>query len=199
MNQVKLLIAVSGKRHTGKDYFSLILKNKLQEYLNIRTEFVHVSDELKKEYAVTAGLDVNLLQNDRTYKETHRVAMTKFCNEQMERFGSDYYNRIFSENILKKTTEPTIYIVDCRHHFEVNLYRRLEPLPLLLMRINVDDSIRRARGWKFDANIDNHQSEIDMDNYDSWDLVFENNADGEASIIDFVDTKLIPNIRKLIN
>ena len=189
MDNIKYLIILSGKRHTGKDYVGLVAERILAEILQTNVKFVHVTTEVKREFAEHAGLDFGLMLTDRSYKEQHRVAMTEYAISQMKQFGENYYNDLFVENVLKKTTESTIYIVDCRHQFEIDLYKSLA-IPLVLVRINVNDETRAKRGWKFNAEIDNHRSEIDLDTYESWDYVFDNSTNGLDNLTEFVTNVL---------
>ena len=99
---------------------------------------------------------------------------------------------IFKNNILDRSTNPTIYIVDVRYKFEIDYYRILN-IPLVLIRINVDDRIKKKRGWKFDPKIDNDDSETNLDNYHNWDYIFENNTDGIDAVLKFVNEDLVIN------
>ncbi|XWV24534.1 phosphomevalonate kinase [Tupanvirus deep ocean] len=194
MENIICLIVLSGKRYVGKDYCAIVITEVLKSLLSdINIKFVHVTTEIKREFAEYKNLDFNKLQFDREYKESHRVEMTKYSNVQMEKFGMSYYNKLFCENVLAKTTEPTIYIVDCRYKFEINIYKKLE-IPLILVRINAKNKTKERHGWKYDPQIDEHPSETDLDNYDTWQLIFNNDVDGILNITEFTDNLLYPKI-----
>ena len=167
MDNTKCLIILSWKRYAGKDYIGLVMEKELRKKFNCDAKFIHATTEIKREFAKQEGLDFNELSNDRMYKETYREKMTEFANNQKNKFGECYYDILLKNNILDRSTNPTIYIVDVRYKFEIDYYRILN-IPLVLIRINVDDRIKKKRGWKFDPKIDNDDSETNLDNYHNW-------------------------------
>jgi phosphomevalonate kinase len=74
-----LVICMSGKRKSGKDYVAI----KLAEALltggggNMRVAICGISHPLKEEYAKLHGLDVEKLKSDSEYKELHRAEMVR--------------------------------------------------------------------------------------------------------------------------
>jgi phosphomevalonate kinase len=210
MENVQCIIIISGKRYAGKDYFGKLCEIQLNKLLydqyvghssdssatnqKVYVKFVHVTTEIKKDFSKYAQINFFKLETDRFYKEKYRIEMTNYSNIQMEKYGTDYYNKLFIKNILENTKTITIYIVDCRYEFEINLYKSLG-VPMILVRVNVNDNIRIKRGWTFDPKIDNYLSEIDLDNYTEWNLVFENNSDGDSKIIKCISYDLYPLLK----
>ncbi|XWV25768.1 AGAP000338-PA-like protein [Tupanvirus soda lake] len=195
MDNILCLIVLSGKRHVGKDHCGIIMSEILESFLHgITIKFVHVTTEIKREFAENKKIDFAKLQFDRDYKELYRVEMTNYSNSQMEKYGKTYYNTLFCQNILAKTIEPTVYIVDCRYEFEIEIYKELN-IPLILVRINANNNTRERRGWKYDSCIDEHPSETNLDKYNEWHFMFQNDTDGDTNITEFTKNHLY---RKMI-
>ncbi|KAI0107932.1 hypothetical protein F4776DRAFT_415262 [Hypoxylon sp. NC0597] len=80
----KLIILVTGEHCTGKDYCAEIWTSVFTK-IKITARVVSISDLTKREYAAASGADLNLLLQDRTYKEQHRPALTKFFESQVRK------------------------------------------------------------------------------------------------------------------
>ena len=185
LKNIKQIIVLSGKRFCGKDYVGEIMANEFKKLYNVDAIYAQPSTEIKKQFAKLRQLDFEKLQNDRNYKEIYRDKMTEFSKEQMEKHGDNYYNRLFVQNVFANTIVPTIYIVPSRFMFEIELYKLLN-IPMTLIRINTKDSVKKNRGWIYDASIDMDISEIALDGYRKWDYIFDNNEDGYKSILKFI-------------
>lgn len=194
MDNIKCLISLSGKRCTGKDYIGEDMVCEFKKIFDINSQYVQASTEIKKQFAAVRDLDPIRLQNERIYKELYREEMTAFSKKQMEEEGEACYNKLLVKNIFENTMDATIYVVPTRFLFEIELYQSLG-IPLINIRINVDDRVRAGRGWKYDGAIDNDPSETDLDNYGGWDYVFDNSKDGNSAIRTFTTDCLIPKLR----
>lgn len=42
--------------------------------------------------------------------------------------------------------------------------------------------VRQQRGWNFETGVDNVQSECDLDDFEPWDLVIDNNGSISADV-----------------
>lgn len=198
MENIIGLIMVGGKRFTGKDFICKFSEKFLSGKLKINVQFIHATDELKKDFAEFANLNYEKLIQDRQYKEKHRENMTNFANEQISKFGNCYYNMLLKKNVLDKTNVPTLYIIDFRYLFELDYYLSLN-LYLISIKIEVNKLIKKERGWIFNETIDTNNSEIDIDKFDKWDLIFNNDVDGLSFIEKFLLDKLVPKLEFLIN
>ena len=79
--QPRVVILVSGKRKSGKDFVSEVLCDCLGESSYI----FRLSAPLKRGYADTHGLDLSQLMGTGGYKETHRKNMIGWGKEVRER------------------------------------------------------------------------------------------------------------------
>lgn len=82
----KLIILVTGECCVGKDYCadvwaSCFMTNSIQ---SLKGRVASISDATKRAYAMTTGADLDRLLRDRSYKEEHRPALTKFFQEQVQ-------------------------------------------------------------------------------------------------------------------
>jgi adenine phosphoribosyltransferase/phosphomevalonate kinase len=78
----KLIILVSGDSCAGKDYCANIW---VAVFKGLKAQVVSISNTTKQEYANATGADLKLLLSDRTYKEKHRPALTKFFQDQVRK------------------------------------------------------------------------------------------------------------------
>ena len=186
MENILGIYIISGKRHTGKDFVSLRLQKYIKEQLKKNCVFWSGSNVLKREYCEFAGLDLDKMLTDRKYKEENRAKMTAYFNNVMCKISDDYCNvKLIEDMLLVK--EPTYFIFDIRYEFEIDCYVRHKLTPnILKIRINVDDDIKRRRGWSYNPKVDDDLSETCLDKYQHWNHVFENNVDGTEKIDEFI-------------
>jgi len=71
------------------------------------------------------------------------------------------------------------------------LRQTLPHLKVILIRINIKDEARAKRGW-VQANIDFDPTETALDDYDDWDLAFNNSKDGLEHCQQWVNTQVWP-------
>lgn len=195
MENVKCLILLSGKRFAGKDKIGLLLEKIIKEKTVYDSKFYQVTTEIKRDYAAYANLDFEKLQFDREYKEKHREKMIEYSTPKLE---GAYYNKLFTKNILEKTEKPTVYVVPIRFRFEIKYYQTLG-IRIILVRINVDDEVKKRRGWVYNSLVDSDGSETDLDEYEIWDFEFYNNTDGDEIIIKFSNEAIIPEMERTAN
>jgi len=72
-----------------------------------------------------------------------------------------------------------------------NLRQKLPHLKVILIRINIKNEARAKRGW-VQANIDSDPTETALDNYDDWDLGFDNSKDGLEHCQKWATTQVWP-------
>ncbi|EPB72429.1 putative phosphomevalonate kinase [Ancylostoma ceylanicum] len=136
---VKLVVLISGKRKSGKDYCCKALKKALEP---LKVSIHGVSHSLKKIYANNHGLDYSQLISDGPYKETHRLQMIKW-GESVRNAEPDFFCR-----------RPTDI-----EYFQSN-YRTLT------IRIEASTEERIRRGFVFVEGIDDMPSECALDECD---------------------------------
>lgn len=81
-------------------------------------------------------------------------------------------------------SKPVVIVSDIRRKTDIRFFHD-QGYNIKTIRINADEEVRKARGWKFENGVDDVQSECDLDNIQQWDLVIEN--DGTQSVETIVD------------
>lgn len=97
--------------------------------------------------------------------------MIKWSDEQRKQ---DY--GIFCRDAMSKSTKKICIVSDIRRRNDIKYFREHYGDKLMLVRIECDDSVRIARGWKFQEGIDDIESECDLDNFTEWDYELVNNG-----------------------
>lgn len=72
---------------------------------------------------------------------------------------------------------PIWIIDDIKYHKEIEFFKKYFNDRLLLVRIEASNDIREKRGWLFQSNIDDSESECQLDTNMQWSFVFTNNED----------------------
>ena len=108
----KILILISGKRCSGKDYFTnkFLSKIKSDGHEGMRVAF---ADGCKEGYALASGADAQRLMQDRDYKELHRDEMTKWYHETADKNPALFREIVKNKIIHAKTEKPekTLFIL----------------------------------------------------------------------------------------
>lgn len=92
------------------------------------------------------------------------------------RFGEDVWVWALARRMMAMKSD--VFIVDdLRFRSEAEHLEGCLPLGTTVyrVRLNADESIRRMRAKKWRDDVA-HQSEVDLDNYDRWDLVIDTNS-----------------------
>lgn len=172
----KRVLAISGKRYSGKDTFARDLALAAQRRgLTVHTHaFALESKRMfvlheRREHGVEVDLD--RLQNDRAYKETWRPKLTELTTTSIARdplvFCRAVADRIASEDAIALVT-------DMRLRLEVEHFRsRFE---LHLVRLTRRDEERAKSGFVYDAKADTHYTETDLDDASLWNEVVTNDG-----------------------
>ena len=169
-----ILFLFSGKRKSGKDYIADLFKKQ-----NPEIQTYQISAPLKIEYALQNGLNYQELLTSSNYKEQYRSDMVKFGEDK--RKENPFY---FCEKIKFKSLEQLQMNVvsDVRRKTDIlyfkNTFEKANPKihKVVTIRIVADLATRESRGFVFDENIDNQETECDLDEYE-FDFVVENNQD----------------------
>lgn len=70
-------------------------------------------------------------------------------------------------------TKPIVIVSDIRRKSDIAFFRD-NGYHIKTIRINADTEVRQSRGWKFECGVDDVQSECDLDDYNKWDMVIDN-------------------------
>jgi len=100
------------------------------------------------------------------------------------RFGEDVWVWSLAKRMLESKSD--VFIVDdLRFRSEADHLEGCLPLGVEIykIRLNADESIRKLRAtkWREDTT---HQSEVDLDGYDRWDLVIDTNSMCASDYVD---------------
>jgi phosphomevalonate kinase len=177
-----LLILISGKRFSGKNYLESIITEQFNT-VDIKLESLHSSNILKKEFCEKFNYNYDKILTDRSYKESLRDKMNKYYNETKKTKSIDYYNKKLIEHI-KTNSNTKVFILHVRHKFEISFFEKYN-FRIIKIRIEADNKVKMERGWIYNINIDKDITEIDLDDYDNWDYIFNNNDNNNKEINKF--------------
>jgi phosphomevalonate kinase len=174
------LIGLSGKLGSGKNYIAeKIIAPYFQDKYNIL--IIGFGDQVKNElYARDETLTYDLLYDQKSYES--RKKLQEYATE----YGRDRYNQdmwirgldMQIETFQKRSPkEAMILICDVRFVNEADYVKNKNGLLFKINSLNRTNS----RYWKESDNdqikynnICNHKSEIDLDNYNLFDLIINN-------------------------
>jgi len=172
-NNPKLVLLFSGKRKSGKDFVTDLLKEKLGE----TSVILRLSGPLKECYAKDHGLDFEKMLSASDYKEKYRLDMinwsTKIRNEDFT-----YFCRAAEEKY--ETNKFPIWIVsDCRRETDFKYFLEKYKSRVTTVRITATEEARQKRGWSWTEGIDDMETECGLDNI-AHDLIVDNSSAGDS-------------------
>ncbi|XP_019872485.1 phosphomevalonate kinase [Aethina tumida] len=181
MTNPKLILLMSGKRKSGKDYLCEKLKKSFEDECII----VRISGPLKSQYAKVHNLNFEDLMGDGLYKEKYRIDMINWSDEVREK-EPGYFCKIATQEAPSKK----IWIVsDIRRKTDIKWFKETYSDKIKAVRISADQDVREKRGWVYQDGVDNVKSECDLDDWNDWDLKMTNNSveDGEETLQKLID------------
>lgn len=180
------VVLINGKRKCGKDYFAEKLNTQFIE----SSQILHLSEEIKREYAQLNGLDFQLLLTDSPYKDVYRREMIAL-GETRRNADPAHYCKLSTE----QATKPIWIIPDNRRVTDIEYFKSSYPGRCLVVRLTASEDVRKQRGWSWKWGVDDAVSECGLDDFQS-DYIVVNNGDeaefGEvfSKITDWVNSKL---------
>jgi phosphomevalonate kinase len=182
------LLAVSGKRFSGKDTFAAALvEHARRRGVELGTyAFAGESKRLFAAEEARRGGEVDLarLQADRAYKEAWRPRLTAFT---VAAIAADPL--VFCREVARRveaSSGPSV-ITDLRLRLELD---HLRPrFALHVVRITRTDEQRSASGWRRDPAADDHHTETELDDPALWDEVVPN--DGALADLDAAAARVL--------
>lgn len=138
-------------------------------------EIIRISEPIKSTWAKEKNLILTQLLSDGPYKEKYRKEMIVWSDE---RRALDY--GIFCREASRNISKQTVIVSDIRRKTDIKFFKETFGDKIKLIRIKCDDSVRIARGWKFQEGVDDIQSECDLDDWCEWDLLIENDGQKES-------------------
>ena len=174
----KPLLAISGKRFSGKDTFAaLLVEGAARRGVTLEPHAFAAESKrmfVARETARGVSVDLERLLTDRSYKEQQRPQLTLFT---MVSIKNDplVFARSVSERI-EASPNPGL-ITDVRLKLEVEfLCLRFD---LHLLRIVRSDEQRAASGWTYTPGVDDHQTETELDDPSLWNEIIPNDGTRE--------------------
>ena len=169
MHELCVVIVLSGKRKSGKDYVA----EKLQSLFGAEhCELIRLSAPLKFQFAQERGLDYEKLLASHGYKEQYRDAMIRWGEAKR-----DANPNFFCDLACAAGERKRVWIVtDARRPSDIAYFCRMQ-VCVVLVRIEADDDVRKRRGWRFTTGIDDCDSECALDNGIKWDYRILNNGE----------------------
>lgn len=173
-----IILLLSGKRKSGKDYIADKLNSLIKS-----SQIIRISSPLKKAYANEHDLDYDELMSSGSYKEKYRHDMIKWGEERRRQVPS-----YFCQLALSEANEETIIVADCRRVTDFEFFIN-QKVKIVSIRINASDADRSARGYKFEPGVDDAESECGLDST-PHDIIFDNSQNSsfselEAKLVEF--------------
>jgi phosphomevalonate kinase len=165
MEQI-LIILLSGKRYSGKGTTTEILLNHCQS-LNIPCTNLSFSYSLKEIFCKEKNLDLDRFLTDHEYKDLHRNDLTTYYKSTDPIIYAEYI-----KDKINNGDNKVIIIDDLRNYLHLNFMKEYYS-NIKVIRINSLDESKMSRGW-FKTEYDNDICENELDNYDEFDVIFDN-------------------------
>lgn len=172
IKQIKTtVIFLSGKRYAGKSETSKLIKHYyMSQGKNVKiTSFSYY---LKKKFCEMNSLDFERFIDDHEYKDSFRDKMTKYYKST----GPTMYVDSVIKDIQK--SEYDTYIIDDMRLFNehVKFFDMCsDEWNILYVRVNSTNETKTKRGWK-NSEYDNFDIETELDNYEFFDIVLNNDS-----------------------
>lgn len=172
---MKKLLAISGKRFSGKDTFAamLVAEAKARGATLETYAFAGESKRLFVAQEAARGIAVDLarLTSDRAYKEEWRPQLTKFTVDSIAADPLVFCRAVAAR--IEASPSPAL-ITDLRLTLEL---QHLRPrFALRVLRLVRTDTHRAQSGWTFKAAVDDHHTETELDDSTLWDEAIANDG-----------------------
>ncbi|XP_027469658.1 phosphomevalonate kinase isoform X1 [Zalophus californianus] len=184
----RLVLLVSGKRKSGKDFVAEALRSRLGADV---CAILRLSSPLKERYAQENGLDFQRLLDASVYKETYRRDMIRWGEEKRQADPG-----CFCRKVVEGVSQPVWLVSDTRRASDIQWFREAYGAVTQTVRVVALEQSRQQRGWVFTAGVDDAESECGLDNFGAFDWVIENHGDEQhleeqlEGLVAFVHSRL---------
>ncbi|XP_056366655.1 phosphomevalonate kinase [Oenanthe melanoleuca] len=168
----RVVLLLSGKRKSGKDFVAEQLRNRLGPDV---CTILRLSGPLKEQYAKEHGLDFERLLDASTYKELFRQDMIRWGEEKRQ---SD--PGFFCRAAVKGALQPVWVVSDTRRLSDVEWFRDAYGAVVQTVRVVASEETRKRRNWVFVTGVDDAESECGLDQGVAFDWVITNDGDEVA-------------------
>ncbi len=194
---VKNIILVSGKLQSGKNSFTDMLIEELKKLdNNLKIDFdlfaKSVKDQCKdifknlisylNEVSVKNDIPEIFTVEDNWYENKNKITrillQTYGTDIFRDMIDSDHWAKILKYRMCERN-EDILFVTDVRFKSEIKVICDKEPFQKDYRVVNPKYNIMKVRierdNFVRDDNpIHNHQSEIDLDDYENWDVLIRN-------------------------
>jgi prolyl 4-hydroxylase len=191
--QSLIYILVSGKRASGKDYITNLLYDSLiAKGISVhRTALGHIN---KRSYAASIGIDAMRLENDREFKESHRIAMVAHHTARNARDPEWCLKEVQSN--AKQANAEVLLLSDLRTLQDLHWFEQ-QPGEVVLLRITASDESRKSRGWDPCPKKDSLNTETELDRFLNWTACWDNSdcsTESDRLLHEWIEYTVIPRI-----
>ncbi|XP_031332641.1 phosphomevalonate kinase isoform X2 [Photinus pyralis] len=137
-----LIVLLSGKRKTGKDYISEKLLKAIGED---KCAIVRISEPIKSQYAKEHNLDLSELMSPNKYKEEYRKQMI-IWSDQVRSQDPSYFCKIACSEAVPK---PIWIVSDIRRKTDIKWFKATYGGQIRTVRISATEQTRVNRGFVF--------------------------------------------------
>jgi len=168
-----MIILISGKKRSGKDYVANLLHQKITN-----SKVIAFADKMKEILSISLNIPIEELneyknKNKGLYVHSGCLEFTLLTDfrKLLQNFGTDAMQKVFGKNVwtdlvLKEYDGNPLIISDLRFKHEYNNLKHLNPYTILV---------------EGGDNSDTHISEHDLDNFD-FNFVINNKEKGDLSV-----------------
>jgi len=193
-NMKPIVILISGKRASGKDYIANLLQEELDQ-LKLSVCRAALGNVNKKICAEEMNLDYQRLLCDRAYKEKYRIPMVERHAERSKQNPSWCVDEIMNQCCHQSA--DVLVLSDIRMREDVDIFAQNSRCPPILLRVEASDEARKARGWDPHDVKDSLPTETDFDIFESWTAVIDNSnssPSGKQEILEWIRNTVIPRV-----
>ncbi|XP_039243601.1 phosphomevalonate kinase-like isoform X3 [Pipra filicauda] len=165
----RVVLLLSGKRKSGKDFVAEELRSRLGPDV---CTILRLSGPLKEQYAKEHGLNFQRLLDASAYKETFRQDMIHW-GEEKRRADPGFFCRAAVEGAV----HPVWVVSDTRRLSDVEWFRDVYGDVVQTVRVVATEETRKRRNWVFVTGVDDAESECGLDQGVAFDWVITNDGD----------------------
>lgn len=164
-----MIISLSGKLGSGKSFITKHIKNTFKEYNFERKSFGY---NLKKVTSFLTGVSMKTILS-RKAKELYLPEWNMTIGQMFQKLGTDAIRNNLHQNawvisLFSDYTEDKNYIIDdVRFITEADAIKKRNGI---IIRLEGDPANLRNK----DTRNHNHSSETELDNYENFDIVWQN-------------------------
>ncbi len=173
---MKIIICFSGKQYSGKDTAAKLILDNFPDFIRIG-----IADAIKIEYGKRNNLSFDEIEAN---KGKYRTGLIELGNEGRSIHPDFWLNKIIEQD--KNVIVPDVRLI---HEAEV-----FKAAGAVLIRVEASFETRSKRGIITNTN---DSTEVELDNYQGFDYILDNNGDYEelkkkiVPLAEFLKEKII--------